>query len=75
MESVVLPIPGFSFFAERSPIDLVKGINIASVQLKSVLARALGDHQEGLVLKADEGAYIKSPWVKVHIRRYPDVSA
>ena len=66
MESVVLPIPGFSLLAERSPIDLTKGINVASAQLKSVLARALADHQEGLVLKADEGAYIRSPWVKVH---------
>jgi len=74
MESIVLPIPGFSLLAERSPIDLSKGIDVASVQLKSVLARALGDHQEGLVLKADEGAYIKSPWVKVRIRRDPDIS-
>ena len=69
MESVVLPIPGFSVFAERSPVNLTKGIDIASVQLKSILAQALADHQEGLVLKADEGAYIKSPWVKVRVRR------
>ena len=68
MESVVLPVPGFSLLAERSPIDLTKGINVASAQLKSVLARALADHQEGLVLKANEGAYIKSPWVKVCVR-------
>jgi DNA ligase-4 len=74
MESIVLPIPGFSLLAERSPIDLTKGINIASAQLKSVLARALADHQEGLILKADEGAYIKSPWLKVRIRHYPSVS-
>lgn len=71
MESIVFPIPGFSLLAERSPIDLSKGIDVASVQLKSVLARVLGDHQEGLILKADEGAYIKSPWAKVRIRRYP----
>ena len=67
MESILLPIPGFSLFAERSPIDLTKGIGLASVQLKSILAQALADHQEGLVLKANEGAYIKSPWVKVDI--------
>lgn len=66
MESIVLPIPGFSLLAERSPIDLTKGIHPASAQLKSVLARVIADHQEGLVLKANEGAYIKSPWVKVH---------
>ena len=66
MESTVLPIPGISIIAERSPIDLNKGINAASTQLKSVFAQAMADHQEGLVLKADEGAYIKSPWVKVH---------
>ena len=70
MESVVLPIPGLSLLAERSPVDLTRGISAASAQLKSILARALADHQEGLVLKADEGPYIKSPWVKVHIRRY-----
>jgi DNA ligase-4 len=74
MESIVLPIPGFSLLAERSPVDLTKGINVASAQLKSILAQALADHQEGLILKADEGAYIKSPWVKVRIRYYPGVS-
>ena len=66
MESIVLPIPGFSLLAERSPIDLTKGIDVASAWLKSILAQALSDHQEGLILKANEGAYIKSPWVKVH---------
>ena len=66
MESIVLPIPGFSLFAERSSIDLTRGIDLASIRLKSVFARAMADHQEGLVLKANEGAYIKSPWVKVH---------
>lgn len=73
MESIVLPIPGLSLLAERSPIDLTKGTDVTSAQLKSVLARALADHQEGLVLKADRGAYIKSPWVKVHIRCYSKV--
>lgn len=68
MESVVLPIPGLSILAGRSPIDLTKGIGTASVQLKSVFVQALTDHQEGLVLKANEGAYIKSPWVKVCVR-------
>jgi DNA ligase-4 len=72
MESIVLPIHGFSIFAERSPINLTKGINAATAQLKYALAQALADHQEGLVLKADEGAYIKSPWVKVHTRCYLD---
>jgi DNA ligase-4 len=72
MESIVLPIPGFSILAERSPIDLTKGINAATAQLKYALAQALADHQEGLVLKADEGEYIKSPWVKVHTRCYLD---
>lgn len=66
MESIILPIPGFSLLAERSPIDPTKGIDIASARLKSVLAQALSDHQEGLILKANEGAYIRSPWVKVH---------
>ena len=75
LESILLPIPGFSLLAERSPIALTKGIDTASAQLKSAFVQALANHQEGLVLKADDGAYIKSPWVKVHTRRYLDVSA
>jgi DNA ligase 4 len=75
VESIVLPIHGSSILAERSPVDMTKGIDAASVQLKSVLSRALADHQEGLVLKADEGAYIKSPWVKVCTHVHLDVSA
>jgi DNA ligase-4 len=75
MESIVLPIPGFSMLAERSPVDLTKGIDAASAQLKSKFVQALADHQEGLVLKADEGAYIKSPWIKVHTLCYVYVSA
>ena len=69
MESIVLPIHGSSILAERSPIDLTKGIDFASARLKSILAQALADHQEGLVLKADVGPYIKSPWVKVGMKR------
>lgn len=65
MESIVLPIHGFSMLAERSPVDLSKGIDAGGARLKSIFAQVLADHQEGLVLKADQGAYIKSPWVKV----------
>jgi DNA ligase-4 len=65
LESIVLPIHGLSILAARLPINPTRGIGAASVQLKSALAKSLADHQEGLVLKADEGAYIKSPWVKV----------
>ena len=75
LESIVLPIHGFSMLAEKSPIDLTKGITAANTRLKSLLARALADHQEGLVLKADEGAYIKSPWVKVRARHHLEFSA
>lgn len=74
MESIVLPIPGSSMLAERSPIDLIKGVDTASAQLKSIFVQALTDRQEGLVLKANEGAYVKSPWVKVHTRCYLDAS-
>ena len=73
MESIILPIPGISILAERSPIDLTKGVGVAGARLKSILAQTLADHQEGLVLKADEGAYIRSPWVKVHMQRHLDV--
>ena len=73
MESIVLPIHGSSILAERSLIDLTKGIDLASAPLKSILAEALADHQEGPVLKADGGAYTKSPWVKVCMRCDSDV--
>ena len=75
LESIVLPIPGLSMLAERSPINLTKGADAASAQLRSIFVQALSDHQEGLVLKADEGAYIKSPWVKVPIQYHLNVFA
>ena len=75
MESIVLPIPGLSMLVKRSSVDLTKGIDSASARLKSIFSQALADHQEGLVLKADGGAYIKSPWVKVRTRYHLGVSA
>lgn len=75
MESIVLPIHGLSMLAERSPVDLTKGIDDAGARMKIILAQALSDHQEGLVLKADDGVYIKSPWVKVCTRHRLDVPA
>lgn len=65
-ESIVLSIPGPSMLSERSPTDSTKSIDIASAQMRYALAQELAGHQ-GLVLRADEGAYIKHPWVKVHI--------
>ena len=66
LESLVLPVPGFSMLAERSLIDLKAGADTAQSELRASLARVLSDHQEGLVLKAEDGQYIKSPWVKVY---------
>ena len=60
MESIILPVHGSSMLAERSPIELTKGFDFAGARLKSILSQALADHQEGPVLKADGGAYIKS---------------
>ena len=54
--------------SERSPIDA------ATPQLRRVPAQALAGHQ-GLALEADEGTYIKRPWVRVHIQCYLDVFA
>lgn len=73
LESVVLPIPGYSMLAERTPINLQKGPEVAQSELRAVLARVLADHQEGVILKADNGFYIRSPWVKVRTKFAPDI--
>jgi DNA ligase-4 len=55
--------------SDRIAIDLnhVDGIAKAEKDLRYAFARLIANHEEGLVLKADEAAYNDSslPWVKV----------
>jgi DNA ligase 4 len=67
LESVVLHIPGYAMLAERWPVEIRGSLDSGQSQLRSIFVQALSDHQEGLVLKAAEGRYLKSPWVKVRL--------
>lgn len=77
LESVITPTRGYAMLAERSLIDLAGGMTEAAAELDVVWARAIAAREEGLVLKAEGGAYgdWRSPWVKVkrdYIKGYGD---
>jgi ATP-dependent DNA ligase len=69
LESIIRTRPGYILLAERTPIVLNGSHNIGGAcnQLRAIWARVIAECEEGLVLKADEGAYndYRSPWVKV----------
>ncbi|EIN06045.1 DNA ligase/mRNA capping enzyme, partial [Punctularia strigosozonata HHB-11173 SS5] len=72
LEDIVIVRQGHSMLAGRECIhvsDKAKGrpCEAEGEQLASIFARAIAAHQEGLVLKADNGAYNSwsSPWVKL----------
>ncbi|GBE86340.1 predicted protein [Sparassis crispa] len=65
LESVVTEIPGYSMLAQRTHIDPLT--QDADALLRTVFSKLIADHQEGIVLKADEGRYNERrfPWVKL----------
>ena len=67
LESLVHVVPGYSMIAKRKRISCLDGADATAEHLSAALARAIADHQEGLVLKAEESRYgdWKLPWVKV----------
>lgn len=68
LESTIIPRHGFSIVAERTAIPVDGGPNPTSVgHLEDVFAKLIASHEEGAVLKADEGKYRdwRFPWVKV----------
>jgi DNA ligase-4 len=68
LESVVERIPGRAMLADRVPIELNRGAGEeAEKSLRRIFADRIADHQEGIVIKSDEGMYNdrREPWVKV----------
>lgn len=71
LESIVRVIPGHSMLAQRQAISTIQRSPNKDVtpdkQLRDAFARNIADHQEGLVLKADEAKYNERqlPWIKV----------
>ncbi|OSX64101.1 hypothetical protein POSPLADRAFT_1088234, partial [Postia placenta MAD-698-R-SB12] len=71
LESIVRVIPGHSMLAQRQAIPTIQRSPNKDVtpdkQLRDAFARNIADHQEGLVLKADEAKYNERqlPWIKL----------
>ncbi|TCD68425.1 hypothetical protein EIP91_010826 [Steccherinum ochraceum] len=67
LESVINVIPGYSLLASRAPISVKYGVDRAAEDLSTVFAQHIADHEEGVVLKADESRYDdwKLPWIKL----------
>ncbi|TFK32795.1 hypothetical protein BDQ12DRAFT_691997 [Crucibulum laeve] len=75
LENLIQLIPGKAMLAERFPIDMQGGEKRS--QLRQTFAERISRHEEGLVLKAEEGRYhdYRFPWVKVkrdYIEGYGD---
>ncbi|KAG2011553.1 DNA ligase I [Coprinopsis cinerea AmutBmut pab1-1] len=66
LESLIQCTPGKAILAERFPIPMRPPLTAQS-NLRSIFAGVIADHQEGLILKAEESRYNdwKLPWVKV----------
>ncbi|EFI27392.1 hypothetical protein CC1G_14863 [Coprinopsis cinerea okayama7 len=66
LESLIQCTPGKVILAERFPIPMRPPLTAQS-NLRSIFASVIADHQEGLILKAEESRYNdwKLPWVKV----------
>ncbi|KAH8093745.1 hypothetical protein BXZ70DRAFT_949037 [Cristinia sonorae] len=67
LESLITASPGHSMLAARFPISLRQGVNQAADELSAAFAKMIADHQEGLVLKAEDSRYNdwKFPWIKL----------
>ena len=68
LESVISLEHGYSMLAERWEIPMNNGPCSTSVgTLGDIFSKLIASHEEGAVLKADEGSYRdwRFPWVKV----------
>lgn len=69
LESTIITRHGYSMLAERRSIPMGHGVDECSVELlERIFAKLISGHEEGAVLKADEGRYCdwSLPWVKVN---------
>ncbi|KZT07561.1 uncharacterized protein LAESUDRAFT_115651 [Laetiporus sulphureus 93-53] len=66
LESIINTAPGHAMLAERTPISLTCQSD-GNAQLRTIFSGLIADHQEGVVLKADESRYNdwRLPWVKL----------
>lgn len=68
LESTIITRHGYSMLAERRSIPMGHGVDECSVELlERIFAKLISGHEEGAVLKADEGRYCdwSLPWVKL----------
>jgi len=65
LETFIHPIHSKAMFSERHHIDM-SGPDPAK-ELRNIFAQQVGNHQEGIVLKAEESEYnqFRLPWVKL----------
>jgi DNA ligase-4 len=65
LETYIKPIPSKAVLSERYQIDMFGPDPHKALQ--TIFAENLGDHLEGLILKADESEYneFRLPWVKL----------
>jgi DNA ligase-4 len=77
LESLVQPIPQRALLATRTPVDFGPGAEAGTAQLRAAFAALVADHEEGAVLKADNGLYNdwRYPWVKVSAFLWADGGA
>ncbi|KAF9005903.1 hypothetical protein BDQ17DRAFT_316501 [Cyathus striatus] len=64
LESLIKQVPGKAILSARYPINM-KGFQ-PSNELRRIFAQHIADHEEGLILKAEESQYndYNFPWVK-----------
>ncbi|KAH9933457.1 uncharacterized protein B0H18DRAFT_928466 [Fomitopsis serialis] len=82
LESLLHPKPGYVMLVKRVAIDMQPSVSTRGgmdpeARLREIFAQRIADHQEGLVLKADEARYNdwRLPWVKLkkdYIEGYGD---
>jgi DNA ligase 4 len=68
LESIVRPISGKSMFSERVPIDLHSRDETQALStLERIFKAVVDNHQEGIILKAEEASYhdFRTQWVKL----------
>ena len=69
LEALVSSVPGYAMLAERTAISMGADVSKTETEdaMRGAFATLIADHQEGTVLKADDGKYNdwRSPWVKV----------
>ncbi|KAI9062683.1 hypothetical protein FKP32DRAFT_1652628 [Trametes sanguinea] len=67
LETVLKTRPGYAMLAERTCVEM--GRADTEEKLRRAFARAIADHQEGVVIKADGARYAEKRWPWVKLKR------